>query len=201
MKSPLAPILLIFSLAAATLPLVGQDAPISVERVDFNSLPDDWAQVEIELRANANPSEEARDSRFVEDIQVKVYLAYLLNPAERKYDYYTADVEIVIMEQNDKKTVYFYLPGLIVERDRLPKDPEFYYVEVLVGGEALTPQKNAMSGNIPNLEILQKFISNAESEGIENEYLLMPIYLAPANRIGRINQDDLPTFLRREVRD
>lgn len=188
---------LLLVLLFASTPLIAQEA-IKVDRVDFNSLSDDWIQMEIELSCMDNPSPEARNSRFVEKIKVKVYLAYVRDAKAREYDYYTSEVEIVIMEQGDDNNVYFYLPGLIVERDRLSKDPDFYYVEVSVADEAQKPQKAAMSSNIPNLEILKSFTSKADSGSIDNEHLLMPIYLVTGINLGRVS--DLPVFLRRDVR-
>lgn len=181
--------------------LIAQEASreaIRVDRVDFNSLSDDWIQMAIELSCLGNPSPEARNPRYVEDIEVKVYLAWERDAQERKYDYYVSDVEIIIMEQGDDKNVYFYLPGLIVERDRLNTDPDFHYVEISVGGEEQAPQQSAMSRNIPNLDILKSFTSNANAGSTENENFLMPIYLVSGIDLGRVT--DLPVFLRREAR-
>lgn len=197
MKKLLSTILALILVSSSLSSLIAQEA-IEVDRVDFNSLRDNWIQMEIELSCRGNPLPEARNSRFVENIRVKVYLAYTRDQQAREYDYYTSEVEIVIMEQGDDNNVYFYLPGLIVERDRLKKDPDFYYVEIFVDGEALKPQKTAMSRNIPNLEILESFISNADSGSVDNDHFLMPIYLVSGINLGRVS--DLPVFLRRDVR-
>lgn len=186
-----------YVLILLTSPLIAQEA-IKVDRVDFNSLRADWIQVQIELSCNGNPSPEARNRRFVEEIEVKVYLAWERDAEAREFDYYVADVEIIIMEQGDDNNVYFYLPGPIVERDRLRTDPDFYYVEISVGGELQTPQKSAMSSNIPNLDILKSFTSKANAGSTENEHLLMPIYFVSGIDLGRVS--DLPVFLRREER-
>jgi len=195
MKKYFAPILAFF---AGTIALSAQEA-IQVDRVDFNSLRDDWIQVEIELSCDGNPAEDARDKDYVEKIKVKAYLAFTRDESAREYDYYTSEAEISIMEKGDDNNVYFYLPGLIVERDQLKTDPDFYYVEVSVNGEPQKPQKTAMSSNIPNLDILNSFLSKAESEGADNEHLLMPIYLVSGIDLGRVS--DLPAFLRRDVRE
>lgn len=176
---------------------IAQEA-IEVDRVKFNSLRDDWTQMEIELSCNGNPSEDARNARFVEKIGVKAYIAYERDASAREYDYYSSEVEIVAMEQGDDNNVYFYLPGKIVERDRLDKEPAFYYVQVTVDGETQTPQKSAMSRNIPNADILNSFVSRAESDGSANEHMLMPIYLVTGIDLGRVS--DHPTYLRRDVR-
>ena len=186
------------ALLSASLILPAQE-DIRVERVDFNSLRDDWIQMEIELSCEGNSAEEARDKDYVEKIKVKAYLGYTLDASARSYDYYTSEIEILIMEKGGDNNAYFYLPGLIVERDQLKTDPDFYYVEVSVNGDAQKPQKAAMSSNIPNLDILDSFISKAESEGANNEHVLMPIYLVSGIDLGRVSQ--LPAFLRREVRN
>ena len=188
----------ILTLLSASLTLPAQE-DIRVDRVDFNSLRDDWIQMEIELSCEGNSAEEARDKDYVEKIKVKAYLGYTRDASTRSFDYYTSEVEILIMEKGDDNNVYFYLPGLIVERDQLKTDPDFYYVEVAVNGNAQKPQKTAMSSNIPNLDILNSFISKADAEGAGNEHVLMPIYLVSGVDLGRVSQ--LPAFLRREVRN
>jgi len=195
MKKYFAPIL---TLLVCSLALSAQE-DIKVDRVDFNSLRDDWIQMEIELSCQGNSTEDARDKNYVEKISVKAYLAYTRDASSREYDYYIGEVEIIIMEKGDDNNVYFYLPGLIAERDQLQTDPDFYYVEVSVNGEAQKPQKAAMSSNIPNLDILNSFISKADSEGADNEHVLMPIYLVSGIDLGRVSK--LPAFLRRDVRD
>lgn len=188
----------ILTLLAASLALPAQE-DIRVDRVDFNSLRDDWIQMEIKLSCEGNSAEEARDKNYVEKIKVKAYLGYTRDASTRSFDYYTSEIEIIIMEKGDDNNVYFYLPGLIAERDQLKTDPDFYYVEVSINGEAQKPQKAAMSSNIPNLDILNSFISKADSEGADNEHLLMPYYLVSGIDLGRVSK--LPAFLRRAVRD
>jgi hypothetical protein len=188
----------ILALLAASLALSAQE-DIRVDRVDFNSLRDDWIQMEIELSCEGNSAKEARDKNYVEKIKVKAYLGYTRDASSHSFDYYTGEVEIIIMEKGDDNNVYFYLPGRIAERDQLKTDPDFYYVEVSINGDAQKPQTAAMSSNIPNLDILNSFISKADSEGADNEHLLMPYYLVSGIDLGRVSK--LPAFLRRDVRD
>ena len=163
---------------------------IRVDRVDFNSLRDDWIQMEIELSCEGNSAKEARHKDYVEKIKVKAYLGYTRDASAHSFDYYTSEIEILIMEKGDDNNVYFYLPGLIAERDQLKTDPDFYYVEVSVNGSAQKAQKVAMSSNIENLAILNSFISKADSEGAGNEHVLMPIYLLSGSGVdlGRVSQ-------------
>lgn len=196
MKFLITPLLFLFcSLHAQVLENV-----VTVNRVDFNSLRDDWIQVAIDLTCGENPSVEARNKAFVENVGVKVYLAYL--PKDKQtpdFDFYTAEVTIAIMENRDKRNVYFYLPGPIAKRDGIRRpEPEFFYVEVTIDGQPQKPQTKGMSGNIPNLDILNSFISKAESGSGATENLLMPIYLVEGADLGRVS--NLPVFLRREAK-
>ena len=196
MKNFLTPKLLLVFLTLSTS-LIAQDA-VQVDRITFNSLRDDWLQMEIQLRCNQNPAPDARNSRYIEKIGVKAYLAYTLDAGERSFDYCTSEVDIAIMEQGDKNNVYFYLPGKIVERDQLKTQPDFYYVEITIDGEKISPQRDAMSSSITSPDVLNSMVSRADSEGADNEHLLMPIYLVSGVDLGRVR--DLPTFLRRDVR-
>lgn len=203
MKFPLIPLFAtLITACALSAQSNGRPQAVTVENVDFNSLRSDWIQTEVELACEGNFSPDARSEDYVENVVVKAYLAYLPNGVERpNYDYYTSELEIAIMERRENYNVYFYLPGLIAERDELRDDPEFFYIEILVDGEAQPPKEgsNAISDTIPNLEILQSFLSKANSEGAVNEHLLMPIYLVSGTDLGRVS--DLPIFLRKDVRE
>jgi hypothetical protein len=175
---------------------------IEVKRVDFKKTSDRWIQMEVQLSCEGNSAAaaaDARDPRFVEKINVKVYLAFTRDASARLYDYYTSQVDIIMMEKGDDNNVYFYLPELIVERDQLQTTPDFYFVEISVDGQTQDPQKEAMSSSIANIDILNSFISKAKSEASVNDHFLMPIYLVTGVDLGRVSK--LPAFLRRDVRD
>jgi hypothetical protein len=171
---------------------------MDVRGVKFDSLREDWVQMEIELQCEGNLLPEARDPDYVERIGVTAFLAYEIDAAAGEFDFYRAEVEIVAMEKGDSANVYFFLPGVIVERDQLPDEPYFYFVEIAIGGRALPLDEDGMGrrfrGNEAAIESLR---SKAAAEGSENEFLLMPPYLAPVGAIGA-RMDDLPVFLRRE---
>lgn len=196
MKKLLLPLFLLFGFVASAM---AQEI-ISVDRVNFKSLKDNWVQMEVQLKCNANTSPEARDRRYAENIKIKAYLGYAIDKSEGKFDFYTSEVEIIIMEQGDDNNVYFYLPGLIVDRDKLSSiDPDYYFVEVYVNGELQPSEKNARSSSISSEAILTSMKAKADAEGVENDFMLMPIYYVPGDYRGRV--DKLPTFLRRDVRD
>ena len=177
---------------------------ITVKKVDFTLLRDKWTQVEVELKCGENKSPAARDTGFVENVKVKVYLAYELKgkapSGAPNFDYYTAEVEIIMMERGDDYNLYFYLPGMIYERDGFSKvDPGYHYVEISIDGEVLAPQEKAMSKLFfSNSASLANFVSKADSEGADNDHILMPVYHTPVEYRGKVS--DLPIFLRRDVR-
>ena len=170
--------------------------PLAIDRVNFNSLKDDWIQVEIKLSCNDSiPT--SKNDRYLDDIKVTVYLTYSEDGQKGAFSFYKSDVEIITMEKGDTNNVYFYLPGLVVERDRFKTAPDFFYVELSIGDQALPPQKNGMSSNL-NETSLQSMLSKAEAESDANKGILMPIYLMTNAPLGRV--DRLPTFLRRDYR-
>lgn len=192
---------LVFSLSVLAHPAIAEEI-IRVERTNFNSLRNDWIQMEMELSYRGEAPDNARSRDFIENVGVKVYLAYKPTPGSGKgpapeFDFYISEVEIAALERGLRNNVYFYLPGPIAKRDRLRPDPEFFYIELSVNGEMQKPQRNAMSTNIPNIEILNSFTNRANSELGANEHLLMPIYLVTGADIGRVER--LPVFLRRDA--
>lgn len=187
----------IFIFLATSMSIFAQAEAIKVDRVNFKSLRENWVQMEVELSCQGNPAPDARNKRFVEDIKVKVYLGYKVGDG---FDFYFSEVEIIIMEQGDDNSVYFYLPGQIVERDKLSStDPDYYFVELTIGGVEQPSQRAARSSSIKTEAILASMKSKADSEGADNEHILMPVYYTPAQYLGNI--DALPVFLRRDVRD
>ena len=188
---------IIFSVFVSLHSLVAQDA-VTVERVKFDSLGDDWMQIEIKLLCNGSMSPDARNPDFVESITIKPLIAYSMGGGD--FQFYTSSVEVMIMEARDKSSVYFYMPGPVVERDELPSRPEYYYIEVSIGGVIQDPSDagEALSSSIRDLEILKTMQSRTESQSqlINNEGLLLPAYFAPIEySSGARNQ---PVYNRRE---
>ena len=172
-------------------------APIKVSKVDFNKTKDDWIQMEIELDFDDNTQPNARNKDFFENVGVKVYLAYEIDAAMRQYDYYSAQVKIAMAEAKEKYNVYFYLPGLIAERDQISQaKPAYYYVAVDLAGEELAPQSRspAISVSIKNTQVLNSFLAKANEMSEGTQGLLMPSYYAPAAYKSRVQKQ--PLYLR-----
>jgi len=185
---------LIIALSILFTPLYSQD--VVVDKVKFNSLSRSWVEVEIELTCNGNTSGDSVSGDFLEKIKVKPYLAFSKDSGTNQFIYFTSEIEILIMERRDSNKVYFYLPGLIIERDDL-KLPDYYYVELEVNGNPVAPQKSAYDGI--GAGSIENFKSQVQAGAEKTKDMLMPVYLAPLEFSSRV-QRELPTLLRREAK-
>lgn len=172
-------------------------APIKVTKVDFDSTKDDWIQMEVELDFDHNTLPDARDQDFFENIGVQVYLAYEIDAAKRSYDYYSAEVTIAIAEAKEKYNVYFYLPGMIVERDQIAQAKPAYYSVALKLGSKEVPSplmSPALSHRIKSSQIRNSFLAKAKEMSVRTKGLLMPSYYTPADYKSRVHKQ--PLYLR-----
>lgn len=196
MLKKLAFLLALFCSANAVV--FAQKTDVQVDKVNTKTLRDSWVMVEIQLSCSGNSSPDARDSKYLENVKVRPYLGYPKGESTSDYVYFTSEVEIMIMEAMDKNTLYFYIPGLIAERDKLKK-PKFYYIELEVNGEVVTPSKYAFDGF--NVSSLPNFKSMAESGAEANKDVLMPHYYAPISVVGNRGLPDLPILVRRDGKE
>lgn len=152
-------------------------APVEIRRVNFGTARDSWLQVEIELRGSRNQRPGARNERFVDRVKVYCTLSYQFDD---RFDFYTSELELVGLEQNKSAVVSFFLPGILVERDRIRREPFAYLVELEVAGQPLPIQEAGVSANIRNnAAAINSLKSRAELEGEQNLGILIPAYAAP----------------------
>jgi hypothetical protein len=135
--------------------------PALVSRVDFKrprvggKLP--VQRVEVEVLANANaklledPAAIVPHPEWVDKIKVTVTIAYENKGFKKakktaaaanastddQFIFYRASSTILTLKRNDKTSVFFYLPGEIVQRDALLAHPAYYTVELEVDGTAV----------------------------------------------------------------
>ena len=171
--------------------LLAQD--VVLDRVNFNSLSRDWVEIEIQITCQGNSSPEARNEDFLENIKIRPYLAYPKGSSADDFVYFKSEIEILIMEKSDSNNVYFYLPGLLMERDNL-KFPKYYYIEIEVNGEPLPPENEAYDGIGP--ASIDNFKAKVEAGSESTKHALMPVYLAPLEYQSRARK--LPIFVRRD---
>lgn len=196
MKLPLF-LLTILTIISTTF-VFAKDETILVKDVKFSRATDDWIVAMIKLDAIENHKEDARDKDYIENIKVTLTVAYEPNYSgapKGQYDFYRSDLEIIAMKAAAPKHVYFALPGIIVKRDRLDKDPFAWMVELEVDGEKIEATKDHISDKLKKGGAAQSFITKANTSVSENENLLVPSYLAPEF----LKFKDQPDYIRKDV--
>jgi hypothetical protein len=94
-----------------------------------------WNRMQVELMAGDNPDPKALNKKWVDKVKVTVTQVY--KTASKKpedWNYYRASATVLTIEANQPRSVLFYLPGDIVKRDVLHKEPDYYFVQVEVAG-------------------------------------------------------------------
>jgi hypothetical protein len=108
-----------------------------------------WNRMQVEIQANsaaatgaakAEPKGEGEtkagtNKKWVDKVKVTVTQIYKTTSAKPEdWNYYRASATVLTIEVNQPRSVLFYLPGDIVKRDNLKKEPDFFYVQLEVGG-------------------------------------------------------------------
>ena len=192
-------ILLALSLCIANITFA-QDSAAQVDNIKFKNLSDDWVEMEVQIKANRNLSPDAKNERFVDNIKVLGYFAYVRDRKARTFDFYKAEVEIISIEQGKTENVYFYMPGIVVKRDRLPKEPPYYFVALEINGQVLPIDSRAYSKSTLNDDTIRSMKTKADAESEPNDFILMPSYNAPLALIGA-RPSKMAPLIRREPKE
>jgi len=161
-----------------------QKLPVIVTDTDFEDYdlgaPDDWIRYGIELRAQENPTDE--DADWVNNIKVTFSIAYEDSENAGTFHWYQSEVEILTLEIAKERSIYFYLPWDIVERDNLPDDPYGWTIELSVDGRRLPLQTENFSRTIGSQEVLTSFQNGVQQNAEKNAGALRPQYFVPMQR-------------------
>jgi hypothetical protein len=176
--------------------LFAQDIPAQVENIKFKNLQDDWVEMEVKIKANRNTAPDAKNERFVDNIKVLGYFAYERDRKARTFDFYKAEVEVISIEQGKTEHVYFYMPGIVVKRDRLPKTPPYYFVALEINGQVLPIDNRAYSKSTLNDDTIRSMKAKADAESEPNDFILKPSYNAPLGAIGARPSKMAPLIIR-----
>lgn len=121
----------------------GAEHCVSVKEVKFTqskfSGPNAWNRAEVVVDPRGlNPDPKAPNKRWIDKVKVTLTIGYKGEKSKTAEDwyYYRASVTVLTLEQNSPRSIFFYLPGDVVKRDMLRKDPDVYYVDVEVAGTA-----------------------------------------------------------------
>lgn len=166
--------------------LFAQNFPAQVDDIKFKNLDKDWVEMEIKIRADKNEAPDARNPRYVDNIKVLGYFGYDRKNSDgsKGFDFYKAEVEIISIEQGQTEYVYFYMPGVVVKRDNLPKEPDYYFVALEINGQVLPIDNRAYSKNSLNDTSIRSMKAKADAESGPNDFILKPSYNAPLSAIG-----------------
>ena len=192
-------ILLVLSLCISNFAFA-QDPAAQVDNIKFKNLSDDWVEMEVQIKANRNLSPDAKNERFVDNIKVLGYFAYVRDRKARTFDFYKAEVEVISIEQGKTENVYFYMPGIVVKRDRLPKEPPYYFVALEINGQVLPIDSRAYSKSTLNDDTIRSMKTKADAESEPNDFILMPSYNAPLALIGA-RPSKMAPLIRREPKE
>lgn len=130
--------------AASKNPVFVRDVKFTQSKIGGQENP--WNRMQVELQANFNPdsktpaegAKKAANKQWVDKVKVTVTQIYKPTGAKEAADftYYRAAATVLTLEILKPRSVMFYLPGDIVKRDRLRKEPDYYYIQVEVNGTA-----------------------------------------------------------------
>ena len=183
-------------------------APIEVQDVKFDDVKVGkykWIQAEIKLLAPTASKfefENQRNPNYVDNIKMTFSICFE-NKKNKNYEFYQSQVEIVSMEKGQDEYAYFFLPGVITERDSLNEEPFAWMLEFEISGKQLPndPEtfKENFSDKLKSKTAVESFLSQLE-DGLErNQGMLLAEYLAPGVVKGRAkNLDESVTYVRLE---
>lgn len=196
--SPLRAIAFLLGVFALIIgPLFGQTpppvkAPVAVRDVKFMQVKiggqeHAWNRMQVELQANAAVDPKAV-KRWVDKIKVTVTQIYKTDsPKLEDWNYYRASATVLTLEVGKPRSVLFYLPGDIVKRDNLRKEPDYYFVQLEVGGSEVplfdakgvlaSEQARAVHRDISKKDFFEQAKDAADRAVIVTPGILRPQYL------------------------
>ncbi len=183
-------------LVASLLHLQAQTDPVEVTDVDFNNNVGqyNWSNIAIKLRANDNPDPKALDPKYLDNIGVRLTVGYEIDKKKKIFLFMQSEVTIATMETLQDKLFAFWIPEDIIDRNNLPKEPDYWVIELTVDGKEVPMREKNTSRTVNNATMLSTFMSNASGQLSQTEGILVPYYLSPYGPIDR----SPPAFIRKE---
>lgn len=135
-------------------------------------------ELEIDVRANANPAAANRD--FLDDLKVEVAMAQNLGiPSRPRLEYFWTLVELPTLQRGGRR-LRFYLPPEQVERGRIINDDPYAWYVRISGGNADNESRQtatevvAVSGNLREQPRLDRFLQLLEGQKETRTGILLP---------------------------
>jgi hypothetical protein len=202
-------------------------SPVVVRSVHFDPVKiggqkNEWIRMQVELQANFNPETKVAaedkagkrpaNKQWVD--KVKVTVTQIFKPLSAKdateFSYYRASATVLTMEIGSPRSVFFYLPGDIVKRDRLKMQPDYFYVQLEVGGNEV-PLFSEAGRLTPDMlaAVHKQFVNKKDFDGARdqadrgvsaNAGMLRPQFLVPYAIFDTLPQGSpSPEFIREDA--
>ena len=143
------PVSVSFAQNAAPAAAKNDKSPVFVRDVKFAQTAlggqvNKWNRMQVEIQANTVPeakpaagaeASKLSNKKWVDKVKVTVTQIYKTASAKpEEWNYYRSSATVLTIEVNQPRSVLFYLPGDVVKRDTLKKEPDYYYVQLEVAG-------------------------------------------------------------------
>jgi len=167
-----------FFLAFLSASVVIASPVIQVEKVSFDKVSrNDILRARIQLSTTGNPSNTAQDPRFLDDVQLDFFLSF--GDKRNGYYFYASQVNIVSLKQGKLYVVDFFIPGEIVDRDRLNTNPFAFLLNFRVGDFEIPFDSSYASSNMLSENARSAFVAKADEARAVNDGIMLPSYDAP----------------------
>ena len=175
-----------------------------------------WNRMQVEIQANTVPEAKpaaagetkVANKKWVDKVKVTVTQIYKTTSAKPEdWNYYRSSVTVLTIEVNQPRSVLFYLPGDVVKRDNLKKEPDYYYVQLEVGGNeeplfaptgvVLADQKQALHKDLQTKAKFDPAKDAADRGVVSTPGILRPQYLVLYSDTPVVPPS--PEFIREDV--
>ena len=200
----------LFGQAAAPVvrsPVAVRDVKFMQVRIGGQEHP--WNRMQVEVQANGSADAKAATKRWVDKVKVTVTQIYKTDSAKfEDWNYYRSVATVLTLEVAKPRSVLFYLPGDIVKRDNLRKEPDYYFVEIEVGGTPtelfdakgllVAEHARAVHRDISKKDVFDKAKDAANRGVVNTPGILRPQYLLTfGDQIPAVPPS--PEFVREDV--
>lgn len=168
-----------------------------------------WNCMQVEVAANYNPDPKALNKTWVDKIKLTVTQVYKTkSPKPEDWNYYRSAVTILTLEVNQPRTVSFYLPGDVVKRDNLRKEPDYFYVQPEISGNeeplfdakgsVIAEQSRAISRDLSQKKNFDGAKDVADRCAGNNSGILRPQFLVNYREVPNVVPPS-PEFIREDL--
>lgn len=166
--------LTILTAQPATGPTFGGEAEVSNMR--FDRVRPGWYMVDVEVDVKTAAD---NNSRYVDRVGVELSIGFRITVGGERFTFYRAAATAVTVQQG-KANFRFYLPPEVTARDGLTSSaPDFWAVDLRVGGKEMPRTRRQVSTSLPDPERLNAFLARVNAESRGNEGVLVPEYQTP----------------------